>query len=73
LSENFLFSFTINYIGLNAIERFRELFGHLSLLRPASGSLNLGGLSTPFLEYSLHRRAAAAALSALSLASSSTK
>jgi len=60
-------------MGLNVIERFRESFGHLSLLGSASGSLNLGGLSTPFLEYSLHRRAAAAALSALSLVSSSAK
>ncbi|KAF1885076.1 hypothetical protein Lal_00028965 [Lupinus albus] len=44
----------------------------LSLLMEApSGSLNVGALSTPFLEYSLHLLAAAAALFALSFTSSS--
>jgi len=41
------------------------------LLEAVSGSLNVGGLSTPLLEYSLHLLAAAAALFALSLISSS--
>lgn len=43
-----------------------------SLLERASGSLKLGRLSTPLLEYSLHLRAAAAARAALSLTSSSS-
>jgi len=43
------------------------------LPRLASGSLNVGGLSTPLLEYSLHLRAAEAALFALSSTSSSAK
>jgi len=46
---------------------------HFSLVGFASGSLNVRGLSTPFLEYSLHLRAAEAALLALSATSSSAK
>lgn len=42
-----------------------------SLLPAASGSLYSGGLSAPFLEYSRHLLAAAAALFALSVPSSS--
>lgn len=44
---------------------------HYSLLETASGSLNVGRLSAPLLEYSLHLRAAAAARAALSFTSSS--
>lgn len=44
---------------------------HFSELETVSGSLYVAGLSTPRLEYSLHLRAAAAALLALSFTSSS--
>ena len=54
------------------IKKKIPLFCCYSLLPTASGSLYLGGLSAPFLEYSLHRLAAAAALFALSDASSSS-
>lgn len=47
--------------------------GQLPLLEVASGSLIVGGLSTPLREYSLHLRAAAAALFPLSFTSSSVK
>lgn len=46
---------------------------YFSLLEIASGSLNVEVLSTPLLEYSRHLLAAAAALFALSLISSSAK
>jgi len=59
-------------MGLNHIEG-KSISGHFSLAGFASGSLNVGGLSTPFLEYSLHLRAAEAALLALSSTSSSAK
>lgn len=51
----------------------QENKSHLSLVEVASGSLTEGDLLTPFLEYSLHFLAAAAALFALSFTSSSTK
>lgn len=46
---------------------------YCSLEEIASGSLFVGGLSAPLLEYSLHLLAAAAALLALSFTSSSVK
>lgn len=52
---------------------YQENKGHLSLVEVASGSLTEGDLLTPFLEYSLHFLAAAAALLALSFTSSSAK
>lgn len=48
-----------------------EINGYCSLLEMASGSLKVGRLSAPLLEYSLHLRAAAAARAALSFTSSS--
>lgn len=54
------------------IKKKIPLFCCYSLLPTASGSLYLGGLSAPFLEYSLHRLAAASALFALSDASTSS-
>jgi hypothetical protein len=53
------------------IHHYKTFVPHLSLEDMASGSLKLGGRSEPFLEYSLHLLAAAAALFALSFASSS--
>lgn len=50
---------------------YRNLSVQFSLPEVASGSLKVGGLSTPLLEYSLHLLAASAALLALSLTSSS--
>lgn len=51
----------------------KPFFSHFSLEDMASGSLKVGRRSAPFLEYSLHLLAAAAARFALSFASSSGK
>lgn len=55
----------------NIVERVSTIIAHFSLLEIVSGSLKVGALSAPFLEYSLHLRAAAAAFLALSFTSSS--
>lgn len=62
--------FWVRSIGKKCWPRVISSF-HCSLLDIASGSLNVGGLSAPLLEYSLHLLAAAAALFALSFAPSS--